>query len=57
MFGVRPDRFNHDVELASAVDLARYAAGGGNSIAGVRGVPPQLLIRENPMLAFVAAGR
>lgn len=27
MFGVRPDRFNHEVELAGAVDLARYAVG------------------------------
>jgi hypothetical protein len=27
MFGVRPDRFNHEVEFASAVDLARYAVG------------------------------
>ena len=25
MFGVRPDRFDHEVEFAGAVDLARYA--------------------------------
>ena len=27
MFGVRPDRFDHEVEFAGAVDLARYAVG------------------------------
>jgi hypothetical protein len=25
MFGVRPDRFDHDVEFVGAVDFARYA--------------------------------
>ena len=25
MFGVRPDRFDHQVEFIGAVDLARYA--------------------------------
>ena len=25
MFGVRPDRFDHQVESTGAVDLARYA--------------------------------
>ena len=27
MFGVRPDRFDHEVEFVGAVDLARYAVG------------------------------
>ena len=27
MFGVRPDRFDHEVEFVGAVDLARYAIG------------------------------
>src|ERR1035437_9115629 len=27
MFGVRPDRFDHQVESIGAVDLARYAVG------------------------------
>ena len=27
MSGVRPDRFNHEVEFVGTVDLARYAVG------------------------------
>ena len=27
MFGVRPDRVDHEVELVGTVDLARYAIG------------------------------
>ena len=27
VFGVRPDRFDHEVEFIGAVDLARYAVG------------------------------
>jgi hypothetical protein len=27
MFGVRPDRFDHEIEFVGAVDLARYAVG------------------------------
>ena len=27
MFGVRPDRFDHEVEFVGAIDLARYAVG------------------------------
>ena len=27
VFGVRPDRFDHQVEFIGAVDLARYAIG------------------------------
>ena len=27
VFGVRPDRFDHEVEFVGAVDLARYAVG------------------------------
>jgi hypothetical protein len=27
VFGVRPDRFEHEVELIGAVDLARYQVG------------------------------
>ena len=27
MFGVWPDRFDHEVEFSGAVDLARYAVG------------------------------
>jgi hypothetical protein len=31
MFGVRPDRFDHQVEFAGAVEVARYAVGHGGA--------------------------
>ena len=40
MFGVRPDRFDHEAEFACAVDLARYAVGhmGPNELGFGEGI-------------------
>jgi hypothetical protein len=58
VFGVRPDRFNHEVEVIGAVDLARYAVGHsgpdelgfGEVMEPVNALRVEVLQRGSPIL-------